>query len=317
MIQGYLAFALSTLGIYPRYIEPYLLRTTYLDLPLSPDLEGLRIVHFSDLHFHRGMSSRFLRKITSRIRRERPDLILATGDFLCYSQLEDSERLKAFLCTLQAPLGCYCSLGNHDYDAYVSRNSEGNYDVVTPPNFMEGAFRAFKALIQKRKRSGEITQKVKSVSLNAQFCALLKETPFSLLENSSITLPIGLNLVGLGDYSLDRCRPETGFAGYNKKFPGIVLTHNPDSVPLLQSYPGQLVLSGHTHGEQIHFPFPKALRKLSQKLARLENSEYTRGFFSVGDKKLYVNRGLGSHRPFRFCSPPEILVVRVKENADR
>ena len=132
-----------------------------------------------------------------------------------------------------------------------------------------------------------------------------------LLENATVTLPVGLNLTGLGDLALGRCHPETAFVGYQTQFPGIVLSHNPDTFPFLLSYPGEWILSGHTHGEQIHIPWPNWARKITQKLARLENSAYTRGLFGVGNKKLYVNRGLGCHKPFRLFSPPEICVIKT------
>ena len=48
------ACAVSIVGIWPRFIEPNLLRVTRLTLPirnLPSTLLGLRVVHFSDLHF--------------------------------------------------------------------------------------------------------------------------------------------------------------------------------------------------------------------------------------------------------------------------
>lgn len=305
----------SVIGIWPRFIEPQMVTINEIEWNLKPEqahLNNLTLVQISDLHFHKGVSQKFLDKVIRRICRRRPDLIFFTGDFICYSQLEEEERLKKFLQRLEAPLGNYCIFGNHDYNQYVSRNKEGMYDLIPPPNPIEGVIKGLQIAFSSAKTRYSVSEAACSIKLHEPLCRLLNETPFKLLENATVTLPIGLNISGLGDMALGRCRPETAFAGYNHAYPGIVLSHNPDSFPLLLDYPGDWILAGHTHGEQIHFPWPKWLNLISQKLARLENPGYTRGLFSLGEKKLYVNRGLGCHKPFRFCSPPEITVIRTK-----
>lgn len=310
--------AFSVVGIWPRYIEPRLLKTTQLIWnlpPLASHLHGLKIVHLSDLHFHKKVSKNFLEKISRHVRRLRPDLIIFTGDFLCYSHLEDSERLSSFLCSLEAPLGSFCTFGNHDYAQYVSLNRQGVYDLMSPPSPFAGVLRGMRALFFPQKGGSKVSEKVLAIRLHDQLCGILSKTPFRLLENRTVTLPIGLNLSGLGDLALGRCSPQTAFTGYDPQFPGMVLSHNPDTLPLLFDYPGDWILSGHTHGEQIHLPWPKWGRELSRKLTRLENQQYTRGLFTVGDKKIYVNRGLGCHKPFRLFSPPEICLIQATKSS--
>lgn len=310
----------SVIGIWPRFIEPRLLKTTQLNWDLdkeSAHLAGLRILHISDLHFHPRVSSHFLTRITQRVAQLKPDLILFTGDFICYSRLEESERLKDFLNTLSAPLGAYCSLGNHDYAHYVSKNPQGEYDRITPLNPLAGIFRGLKILAGKEIPSTAVTESARAIADHPHLAKLLASTPFHLLENKTVTLPIGLNITGLGDIALDRCDPATAFKGYQDPFPGMVLTHNPDSAFSLLSYPGKWILAGHTHGEQIHFPWPRWAAHISKKMARLKNRDYTRGLFQLGEKSLYVNRGLGCHnKPFRLFSPPEICLITAKKTHD-
>lgn len=314
VVVDFLSIA-SVVGIWPRYIEPKMVSVSHVPWKLTKSqahLDNLTIVHLSDLHFHKGVSQKFLDKVVRRVCRQRPDLILFTGDFICYSKLEEADRLKAFLSRLAAPLGSYCIFGNHDYSQYVSRNRQGVYDLIPPPNPIVGVMRGLKTLIASPANGYAVSDRVLAIPPHAELSSLIKQTPFTLLENATTTLPIGLNISGLGDMALGRCRPETAFAGYNKNYPGIILSHNPDSFPQLLDCPGDWILSGHTHGEQIHFPWP-GLRKISQKLARLENREYTRGLFTVGNKKMYVTRGLGCHKPFRFCSIPEITVIKTEK----
>ena len=304
----------SIIGIWPRFIEPRMLKTTVLTWQLPPaasHLDKLKILHITDLHFHEQVPEPFIEKIIRRANRLKPDLIVFTGDFLCYSHLENPTRLLSFLCRLHAPLGSYCTFGNHDYSRYVSLNSDGKYDIITPPDPITGVFRGLKTLFTSPIAMKGVSERTLGIPLHEELCALLRKSPFQLLENVTSTLPIGLNVTGLGDLALGRCRPHIAFAGYNREFPGIVLSHNPDTFPSLLDYPGDWVLSGHTHGEQIHIPWPSWGRRISKKLARLE-TDYTRGLFRVGGKQLYVNRGLGCHKPFRLFSPPELCLIQAE-----
>lgn len=300
----------SLVGIWPRYIEPKILKTTQLKWSLPSEyahLDKFTIAQISDLHFNKQTPQKFLDKIVRRTLRQKPDVIFITGDFLCHSRFEDGERLKKFLQRLRAPQGCFCILGNHDYSEYVSLNRQGVFDLMERPNPAMAMVRGLQALFKAEQITYAVSDRASGMLPHPQLLKLLDHTSFTLLENSTITLPIGLNITGLGEYSVDRCRPQTAFAGFDKKYPGIILTHNPDTFEQLHSYPGEWVFAGHTHGEQIHTPLFPAL---SRKLARLQHKQYTRGLFEKGEKKLYVSRGVGAPKPFRFCSPPELVIMR-------
>jgi len=299
----------SVVGVWPRFIEPRCVTLTVLPWNLPPQfayLQGKRFALLSDLHFNAHTSSTFLDRVVRRLMRQKPDAIFLTGDFICYSSLENKERLLAFLRRLQAPYGTYCVLGNHDYASYVSRDSSGEFTLCSRPNPLTGLQRGIKTLFAPPCQGYTMSDEVRMIPPHADLLELLREASITLLENTTVTLPIGLNITGLGEYSLDRCRPDTAFSGYQKDLPGIVLTHNPDAFPLLFDYPGDWIFAGHTHGEQIHLPF---CRPLSRKLTRLTHLQYTRGLSHRSNKNLYVTRGLGSPKPFRLFSPPEIVIL--------
>jgi predicted MPP superfamily phosphohydrolase len=68
----------SVVGIWPRFIEPNLLDTARLALPihnLPVELKGFKIVHLSDLHYHIGISPSFLNRLQNKIKALQPDLI--------------------------------------------------------------------------------------------------------------------------------------------------------------------------------------------------------------------------------------------------
>lgn len=300
----------SIVGIWPRFIEPKLLLTSKITLPiqnLPRDLQGFKILHISDLHLCRHTSTPFLNRITHKVQSLKPDLIAFTGDFLCYGKFQDQERLLPFLNQLKAPYGCFAVPGNHDYNQFISVDDDGNYDVLSPTSstLSRGFKRLFHTVHLTKKRS----EQVKKVHINPQLKSLLKETPFLLLENETQQVPIKntvLNITGTGEYIADQCLPEKAFQNFNPLYPGIVLAHNPDSFERLKDTQGDLILSGHTHGGQVNLPW------LWKKFTLSENMSLKKGLFKFGSKALYVNRGLGSVMPFRWFSPPEITLFTLE-----
>ena len=82
---------------------------------LPPELEGLRILQITDLHLRKFWSDVY-DGLIERVRKEAPDLILLTGDFV------DSKRrplpavptVRRLVSGLKARLGVFGILGNHD-----------------------------------------------------------------------------------------------------------------------------------------------------------------------------------------------------------
>ncbi len=303
----------SIIGIWPRFIEPNLLHTTKLNLkiPKLPQaLHGIKILQFSDLHLNSNVSDFFLRKLVQKIKKLSPDLIVFTGDFLCYSQMKDKIRLQQLLNSLEAPCGCFAILGNHDYEKSVSINPQGDYDIISKKRSMikEGFSRLFTTV----KLTKVVSPAAKSVGLHQELLDLLQQTPFKLLHNNTAVVPIKgsyLNLCGLGEYICGRCQPEIAFTHYDRRYPGIVLAHNPDSIPLLESFPGDIILCGHTHGGQINIPW------MWKKFTLLENMNFKNGLHKVGTKWVYINRGIGSVMPFRWFARPEILLLSLESDS--
>lgn len=299
----------SVVGIWPRFIEPRLLLTSYHSIPIGQlprELEGLKIVQISDLHLSPYVSQSFLDRCTKRIQSLQPDLIVFTGDVLSYSMLTEPDRLKAFLSTLQAPLGTYAIFGNHDYAEYVSLGKDGRFRKVQShlPAIMRGLARLFAM-----KDTGEEGAIVRSpIGELDELKALLAASGVHLLHNE--TIQIGkkgalINLTGLGDYMTGHCQPAQAFSHYDPRYPGIVLSHNPDSYDMLEHYPGDLLLFGHTHGGQVNLPY------IWKRVTPIKNKLFKSGLFHIDNRYLYVNRGLGATFPFRWFAPPEIAVLEL------
>ncbi|KZE55362.1 phosphoesterase [Brevibacillus parabrevis] len=88
-----------------------------LRLPRLPDaFDGRKLVQFSDVHLGHFFKPEQLQGIVDLIMREQPDIICFTGDIV------DEETRPFFaaipiLAQLQAPMGKFAVMGNHDYRA--------------------------------------------------------------------------------------------------------------------------------------------------------------------------------------------------------
>lgn len=300
----------SVIGIWPRFIEPRIISSTKLSLPVNSfpaELNGLKVAQFSDLHLNPKVSQKFLDRLVSKINQFEPDIIVFTGDFLCNSEVKDPERLQRTLKRFKAKHGCYAIVGNHDYQLPVSINEAGYYDIQQSQASM--IKQGFKRLLSPLYPVGEVSERAKKIPINTDLIRILNDTPFRILNNQTETLSINgayLNITGLGEYMLGKCLPDTAFETYRRDAPGIILSHNPDSFPMLKKFPGDLILAGHTHGAQVNFPF------VWNHFTLMEQPHYKRGLFSLENKWLYVNRGIGSVMPFRWFSTPEITLITLE-----
>lgn len=299
---------ISLVGIWPRFIEPNLIKNKHLNIPIKNlplPLSNLKILQFSDLHINNHTSKRFLNRLSKKIQRANPHLIVFTGDFLCEGILSNSSLLKTFLKTLKPSHGIYTILGNHDYAEYFSLKTNGDYSLKKSdtPIIKKAFHRLFsKAAPPKPLKNEDAPLPHKDL------LTLLKETGCQLLHNETVQIIFNdaqLNLTGLGEYILGQCKPQQAFEKYIKEIPGIVLTHNPDSLPLLKHFPGELILSGHTHFGQVNLPWFK------HRLIVLENPTYYKGLNKAGNRWIYTHPGVGALFPFRWFAPPEITHIQL------
>jgi len=93
---------------------------------LPPSFHGLKVIHFSDLHYNSTFYEKNLKVLVKKINQLKPDIVVFTGD-LTDKETEISEKdLKVLVeqfNKIEATLGLYAVRGNHDYDT-------SNFDVV-------------------------------------------------------------------------------------------------------------------------------------------------------------------------------------------
>lgn len=116
---------LSTIGSYSWLVEPHspVVERVELILPRLPEqLDGFKIVQLSDLHYGPHIRSADLAAVVTLSNQLRPDVTVVTGDFVtaplfgpARQARRDAEPCANALGGLQARLGKFAVLGNHDY----------------------------------------------------------------------------------------------------------------------------------------------------------------------------------------------------------
>ena len=105
--------ALSSYGIWSAYRLPQVTRRTLVFPDLPRGLDGLKLLHLSDLHAGIHLGEDAMQEIVALANALRPDLIVQTGDMIDISRSYIPPYVRAFR-ELSAPLGVVTVLGNHD-----------------------------------------------------------------------------------------------------------------------------------------------------------------------------------------------------------
>jgi len=256
------------------------------NLPAS--FKGLKVAHISDIHAGSFTDKEAVMRGVQKIMNEQPDLILFTGDLVNNLADEMDEYLDVFD-KLQAPLGVYSTLGNHDYGDYVKWETEEH----------------------------------KAANL-AKLKGVHEQLGWRLLMNEHVVLERGIDriaVIGIENWSAKARFPKYGnleraHAGAEAHPFKILLSHDPShwKEEVLPSYSGiDLMLSGHTHGMQFGVEIPglkwSPVQYVYKEWAGLYEHEPTDGRIP---QRLYVNRGFGFlGYPGRVGILPEITILEL------
>ena len=253
---------------------------SFNNLPLA--FKGLRIVHISDIHSGSLDNHAAVAKGVELINKQQPDLILFTGD-LVNNKADEMNTLHSIFSKIQAPMGVYSTLGNHDYGDYVAWPS------------LEAKLANLESLKQVHAKMG-----------------------WRLLMNEHVILEKGIDKIAL--LGIENWGAKGRFPKYGRMqdaYPGteniqfkILMSHDPShwDAQIRTEYPDiSLMLSGHTHGMQFGLENPFFKWSPVQWMYR-----QWAGLYEEGEQKLYVNRGFGFlGYPGRVGIMPEITVIEL------
>jgi uncharacterized protein len=261
----------------------YTIKKIPLALKGLPDsFRGLRIVQISDIHSGSFTDKAAVERGIEKLMQLKPDLILFTGDLVNNTADEMNDYIHSFS-KLNAPLGVYSVLGNHDYGDYVSWPTK------------EAKLKNLEDLKQVHAKLG-----------------------WRLLMNEHVVLEKGeerIAVIGIENWSAKKRFPKYGdlskaYAGSEEIPFKILMSHDPShwEAEVLPKYPDiQLMLAGHTHGMQFGVEIPGMKWSPVQYVYR-----QWAGLYHGNEQKLYVNRGFGFiGYPGRVGILPEITLFEL------
>ncbi len=250
------------------------------NLPLA--FKGLKIIHISDIHSGSLQDKQAVEKGVHKIMQQKPDLILFTGD-LVNNEAEEMDELASVFSGLNAPMGVFSILGNHDYGDYKQWGSAA-------------------------KKATNLSN-LKDVHRNMGWRLLLNEHVVLEKDNETIAL-IGVENWGAkGNFSKygDLQKAYTGSEGHSFK---LLMSHDPShwEAEVCKSFNDiDLMLSGHTHGMQFGVEVPGFRWSPVQYMYK-----QWAGLYKNNHQKLYVNRGFGFlGYPGRVGILPEITLIEL------
>lgn len=133
--------------------------------------------------------------------------------------------------------------------------------------------------------------------------AFMASTPVTLLRDTVVSLPSGLQIVGRDDNSNRRRKSlDALFGSVDTALPVIVMDHQPNDSEVASAVRlgADLVLCGHTHNGQV---WP--LNLITGSLYK-----HSHGYYHEGTTNIYVSSGYGLWGPpYRIGSDSELVVI--------
>ena len=260
---------------------------------LPKEFDGIRIAHITDLHLG-NLSPRdsYLEKIVAKLSEINPEMLVCTGDMMNLTA-DEANGLDGLFTSVNAPLGRYAVMGNHDYGDY----SKWESNEAKHANLM-AAYEAYR--------------RVGFVLLNDSAVQIAE---YRLQSTDTITLST-IGIIGVENWGKPPFPRYGDLAEATYKFEpaqfNILLSHDPNhwkSEVVSNQYKYiDLTLSGHTHSAQIGIDLDNFKWSPSQWIF-----DQWDGLYQEGSQYLFVSRGLGYVGiPFRLGMPAEISVIELR-----
>jgi predicted MPP superfamily phosphohydrolase len=275
------------------------------DLP--EEFDGFTITQISDIHSGSFDNKKKLEYAVELINKQESDIILFTGDLVNNHSEEMEPWIETFK-KLNAPMGKYSILGNHDYGDYTSwpskeakaANMQRLYEIHEELGFR--LLRNESVKLQKPALSG-----VEGAALSE-----VEEPVLSEVEGAGASIDlIGVENWGKG-FAQHGDLPKATANLSDQSFK-ILMSHDPSHFDEEVKNFAQfihLTLSGHTHGMQFGIEIPGFIKWSP---ASLRYPKWA-GLYEELGRYLHVNRGFGVLAfPGRVGIWPEITVLKLKK----
>ena len=195
----------------------------YFNNNVKDDIHGIKIVHFSDLHYGSSINSKNIDKIITKINELEPDIVIFTGDLIDKNydiSDKDKEKFIHEISKLKASIGKYSVFGDEDSDDYSSIIKQAGFNLLD--NSYDLVYDGDK-------------------------------TPIII---------IGISSLLSNNYDIDSAFSYFKESNSNSNLYSIVVFHEPDLTDyVLKNKNADLLLAGHSHNGYVKLPFVNGLIK--------------------------------------------------------
>lgn len=257
--------------LYARFVGTMGLTTkeyVIMDKNVPDNFDGLKIVHFSDLHYNRAISLNKVKSIVNEINDINPDIVVFTGDLIDRDAIisdNDYDELANILGNIKSKYGKYAVIGNHDYE----KDKDGVIKVFHKADFkyLENSYE----IIYNKENEKIFIGGLGNVTHNQEDISKMME--YFNDEGNKI------------DYK-------------------IILVHEPDIADnIVKDYKVNLILAGHSHNGQVRLPIIGAIYKppyAKNYYDNYYNLDGTNLYISSGIGVSTVNYRLFNHPSINF-----------------
>lgn len=259
--------------------KPLAVRSFDVSMPGWPaEWDGLRIGHFSDLHYGDLMPLDRGLDVIDRLGALGPDLVAFTGDMVDLD-CDGAEPLFERMTAIGAPLGALMVIGNHD--------------LLDDGDRVRGMARD----------AGVRLLDDETIVLDPDGLEL---THVGAADGSGPTTPLVVAGIDWDGAVKGLARRVDRVAG---EHPSLLLAHNPKAFLAASRHHVPLTLAGHTHGGQVA---TKARPGVNLAVAH----RLSAGFYHRDASTLFVTVGTGSWFPLRVQCPAEIVLLTCRRGED-
>jgi uncharacterized protein len=249
---------------------------------LPAAFDGFKILQLSDIHAGSFTNPELVEKGINMAIAQQADVVFFTGD-LVNNVAEEVGEYKKLFARIQAPMGVFSVLGNHDYGDYVE----------------------WPSLEAKRNNLDRLI-------------AIHQEMGWDILMNEHRILKKGADKIAV--IGIENWGAKARFPKYGKMKEAVkdienvpvklLLSHDPShwDAQVIPAYADiDVMFAGHTHGMQ----FGVEIAGIKWSPVKYMYEQWG-GLYQKGKQFLYVNRGFGYIGfPGRVGMPPEITVIEL------